>query len=235
MTEAGSSSFELTNETLVNTSITKNFTNSDIVPIISQTISGAFNLSSNYSQDILNTTTTNETIQLLNISSWTNVTNVNPNSNLTFSVNESVTGYETSNETLSNNETLNEISTVNTTTSNSSKIFNSGNISYEFPHDNHSMTTVNSLNISNNYVNPPNSSSESALNISATTFMFNLTFDSVANSSRPEKLFVVVAYRNREANKNVFLPVMNSYLTKKECSFGLNRVGIDQIKRSSNN
>ena len=32
-----------------------------------------------------------------------------------------------------------------------------------------------------------------------------------------EKLFLIVAYRDREENKEVFVKEMNSYLTRKEC------------------
>jgi hypothetical protein len=46
-----------------------------------------------------------------------------------------------------------------------------------------------------------------------------LEHDSAKNKSdfqNLEKLFVIVAYRDREENKKVFLTEMNNYLTRKE-------------------
>jgi hypothetical protein len=37
------------------------------------------------------------------------------------------------------------------------------------------------------------------------------------DSSKPEKLFVIVAYRDRAEHKKVFVSEMNTYLSKKEC------------------
>ena len=194
-------------------SLDKNVTNNFSVPITTTTVShgivGILNLSLNNSQDIVTTTTT-EKFLLSNVSSWTNVTTmVTPNSNLTFPINESVVGFKTNEE--SNNNQMLPINVPvreanNSSTTNSPNTLNS--------------TEIATVNISSNVQNSTdNYPAESGYNISAITFNFNVSVDSVSNTSKPEKLFVIVAYRNREANKNVFVPVMNSYLTRKECKF----------------
>jgi len=191
-------------------SLDKNVTNNFSVPITTTTVShgivGILNLSLNNSQEIVTTTTT-EKFLLSNVSSWTNVTTmVTPNSNLTFPINESVVGFKTNEESNTNmmlpsNEPVRESST-----SNSPNTLNS--------------TEIATVNISSDVQNSTdNYPAENVYNISAITFNFNVTVDPVTNTSKPEKLFVIVAYRNREANKNVFVPVMNSYLTRKECKF----------------
>ena len=38
-----------------------------------------------------------------------------------------------------------------------------------------------------------------------------------AENVKNEKVFLIVAYRDREENKEVFVKEMNSYLTRKEC------------------
>ncbi len=191
-------------------SLDKNVTNNFSVPITTTTVSHGIveilNLNLNNSQDIVTTTTT-EKFLLSNVSSWTNVTTmVTPYSNLTFPINQSVVGFKTNKESNTNmmlpsNEPVRESST-----SNSPNTLNS--------------TEIAAVNISSNVQNSTdNYPAENVYNISAITFNFNVTVDPVSNTSKPEKLFVIVAYRNREANKNVFVPVMNSYLTRKECKF----------------
>ena len=99
-------------------------------------------------------------------------------------------------------------------------------ITTKSPRDNDSVSTNTTTNTTansttatiattNTTVTTINTTTTVPVNTTTTTPLINFDELGTYNLTIPEKTFIIIAYRNREENKKVFMPEMNNYLSKK--------------------
>jgi hypothetical protein len=77
-------------------------------------------------------------------------------------------------------------------------------------------TTISTtINTTSTTINTTITTATVSANTTTTTPLINFEELGTYNTTIPEKTYIIVAYRNREENKKVFMPEMNKYLSKK--------------------